>query len=98
MAKGLLRRAQIFVILRRRNVAVTVVVLVVRGLRVNEPDAHELLGMREGKAPEDEGVDDGELSGDAADAKREHGHREDTEHFLLNQNTETDVEVLEEGF
>ena len=96
--EGLLRRAQIFVILRGRNVTGAVVVLVVRRPRINETDTHQLLGMRKGEAAEDKRIDDGELRRHSADAERENGHRKDAEYFLFNQNAKADADVLKEGF
>ena len=96
MRERLLTRAQVFVILRRRDVAVAEVVILIRGLRIDQADAHELLGMRKGKAAQHDGVDHRELRRDAANAEREHGDGEDKERFVLHQHAKTDAEILKE--
>ncbi len=92
----LLTRAQVFVILRRWDVAVAEVIILIRGLRIDEADAHELLGMRKGKAAQHDCVHHRELGRDAANAEREDDDGEDKKRFVLYQHAKTDAEILKE--
>ena len=86
--------AQILVILRRRNVAVAEIIVLIGRLRINQADAHQLFRMGEGKAAQDKGVYDRELRGHPGDAEREDEHGENTKSFFLEQNAETDADIL----
>ena len=92
--EGLLASLQIFVVLRGGDIAVAVIVLLRRRLRVDQADAHQLFRMGKGKAAKHKGVDDRELRGHAPDAEGEHDRGEDAEGFLLEQNPEADTDVL----
>ena len=81
MRERLLRRLQVFVILSGRNIAVAEIVVLIGRLRIDQPDAHQLFGMRKRKSAEHERVDDGELRRHAADAEREHEHGEKAKRF-----------------
>ena len=50
--------------------------------------------MREGKSAEDKGVDDGELGRHAGDAERENEDSEKAKRFFLEENAETDPDIL----
>src|SRR5207244_12609109 len=74
LRERLLGRAQILVVLSRRDVTETEIIVWRTGLRVNQPHAHELFWMRKRKPAQYRSVDDCELSGRAADAQCEHEH------------------------
>src|SRR4029077_8675831 len=74
LRERLLGRAQILVVLSRRDVTETEIIVWRTGLGVNQPYTHQLFWMRKRKPAQYRGVDDGELCGCAADAKCEHEH------------------------
>ena len=81
--KRLLRRFQIFVILRRRNLAEPEIIVLIARLGINQPDADQLLRMRKREAAQDDRVDHGELRGRTADAESEHEDGQKTKRFLF---------------
>jgi hypothetical protein len=52
--------------------------------------------MRKREPAQDNGVNYRELGGRAANAESEHEDGQKTKRFLLNENAETDAEILEE--
>ena len=74
------------------------VILLRRRLRIEQTDAHQLLRMREGKSAEDERVDDGELRGHAGDAERENEDSEKAKGFFLEENAQTNADILAKRF
>ena len=94
----MLPRAKVFIILRRRDIPRAAVVLVFGCLRIDQPDAHKLLRLRERKPAQHEAVDHRELSGDPADAECEDDHRENAERLLFNKNAKTDSDILAKTF
>ena len=90
----LLRRFQIFVILGRRNLAETKIIVLIGRLGIDQPNADQLLGMRKRKAAQHDRVDHGELRGRAADAKCKNQHRQKTKRFLLEQHAQSDAHIL----
>ena len=93
-AERILARLQVFVILSRRDEALPEIILLRRCLRVEQAYAHELLWMRERKSAQDKGVDDGELRGHAGDAERENEDGEETKRFFLEEDAQTDADIL----
>jgi hypothetical protein len=93
----LLASLQIFVVLRGGDIAVPEIILLLRSLRVNEADAHQLFRMREGKAAEHECVHDGELRSHAGDAEPKNENGEDAKCFLFEEDAEADADVLAKG-
>ena len=91
-----LARAQVFVILRGKDIAVAEVVVLVRRLWIDQADVHELFRMGKGKAAEHDRVDHRKLGRDAADAEREHDDGENKEGLVLHQHAQTDAEILKE--
>src|SRR5205807_9892636 len=63
LCKRLLGRAQILVVLGRRDIAETEIIVWRTGLGVNQTHAHQLFWMRKRKPAQYRSVDDGELSG-----------------------------------
>src|SRR5206468_9679930 len=63
LGERLLGRAQILVILSRRDIAETEIIVWRTGLGINQPHAHQLFWMRKRKPEQYRGVDDCELSG-----------------------------------
>ena len=94
----LLRGLDVLVILRRRDIAVAEIIVLIGRLRVNQADADQLFWMRERKSAQDDGVNDCELSHRAADAEREHEHGKDTKYFVLHDDAKTDTKVLAKRF
>ena len=92
----MLRSFQILVILRGRNVTNTEVVVLIARLRIDQANAGQLFWMGKREAAQNDRVDDCELRGRPADAESQHKHGQKTKRFLLNENTETDAEILEE--
>ena len=54
--------------------------------------------MRKREAAQDEGIDHGELRGHTANAEREDQHSEEAKRFLLDQDAETDADILQKRF
>ena len=98
MRERLLRRLDVLVILRRRNVADAEIVVLIARLRIDQADADQLFRMRKGKAAQHDRVDDRELRHRAADAEREHEHGEKTKNFVLQQDAKTDTNILAKRF
>jgi hypothetical protein len=53
--------------------------------------------MRERKSAKDERIDDGELRGHAGDAERENEDSEKAKRLFLEENAETNPDILAEG-
>ena len=85
---------QILVILRRGNVAEPEVIVLIARLRIDQPDSHQLFGMRKRQTAQRDRVYHGELRGGTANAQAEDEHGEKTKSFVLEQNTEADSHIL----
>ena len=94
----MLRRLDVLVILRGRDIAVAEVVVLVARFGIDQSDADQLLRMRKGKPAEHDRVDDRELRHGAADAEREHENGEKTKDFVLQKDAESDAHVLTKRF
>ncbi len=90
----MLGRLDVLVILRRRDIAVAEVVVLIARLRIDQPHADQLFGMRKRKPAEHDGVDHGELRHRAADAEREDENGEKTKDFVLQKDAESDTDIL----
>ena len=71
---GLLGRFQIFVILRCRNHTEPEVVVLIGRFRIDQPNGHQLLRVRKRKPAQHDSINDGKLSGRAADTESENQH------------------------
>src|SRR6187401_376150 len=88
----------VFVVLRRRNITYTEIVILIARLRIDQPDAHQLFGMRERKSAQYDCVNHRELRHGAANPKRKHQNGEETKDFVLQKDTNSDTDVLAERF